>query len=360
MKPDRYLKSLRWSVVLTWVGWLLTTGLLWGEHQLGVLHPYSLLFFFLLLLTILPTLFILTYGFWRLVRGPKRRRVAGLLVVGVAPALLWLALVGHAIRVLQRHDTSHGLLWGIMSQAMASFMELELNYTSSYPHRLESEHLVMFYDERVTSPQRDIEAMEKHVARLMNLTGTRFRAKIYWVRGELSGKTRMAISGLVLGGSTSPNDWESADHPDCLSVDRHELAHAVLHQRYGPDTNPPTLLVEGWADSQSGLKREKLAFFALHSRKLWIERKGDHRASYLRELVTPTWYHHIDGPVYSVGGALSAYLIRTYGVEKFLQLYFTCKPDSFEGDCCSVYGVNFDTLENAFWTEAEKLVPQHP
>jgi hypothetical protein len=57
---------------------------------------------------------------------------------------------------------------------------------------------------------------------------------------------------------------------------------------------------------------------------------------------------------------LSDYLLRTYGVEKFLQLYFTCKPGSFEADCCSVYGIDVDTLENAFWLEAERLVPDRP
>ena len=244
---------------------------------------------------------------------------------------------------------------------MASVMELELNYTSRYSNRLESEHLVMFYDDRVATPQRDLEEMEKHVARLMTMTDTPLRAKIYWVRGELMGKTRMAIAGMALGSSRSPDNWESADHPDNLSVDRHEFAHAVLHQRHRPGTNPPTLLVEGWADSQSGLKREKLAYFALHSRQLWRERTASNpRASYLRDLVGPSWYHHIDGPVYSVGGALSDYLIRTYGVERFLRLYFTCTPEGFEADCCGIYGVEFDALENGFWMDAEKLVPHHP
>jgi hypothetical protein len=344
-------------VALAWAAWLLTNGLLWAEYEFSVLHPYSLLFLVLLLLTILSTLFNVIYGFWRLLRGPKRRRVAGLMAVGLAPALLWLALVAHGMRVLQRHDTSQGQLWGIMSQAMASVMELQLEYTSSYPHRLESEHLVMWYDARVTFPDRDIQAMDNHVSRLMQMTGVPLRAKIYWVRGELAGKSRMAIFGLALGSSTSPSDWESADHPDYLSLDRHELAHAVLHQRYQPDTDPPTLLVEGWAESQSGLKREKLAFFALHSRKLRMERTG---GSYLRELVTPSWYHRVDGPAYSVGGALADYLICTYGVEKFLQLYFACKPVSFEADCCRVCGMDFDTLENAFWREAERLVADPP
>jgi hypothetical protein len=360
MEPDGSLKCLGWSVVLAWTAWLLTNGLLWAEYQFSVLHPYSVLFAILLLLVVIPTLFNVAYGLWRLVRGPSRRRVSGLLAIAFIPVLLWSALAIQGLTVSRRKDHSQGMLWGILCQTMASITELELKYTSSYPHRLEREHLVMWYDNRVTSPERDIEAMERHVARLMKMTETPLRSKIYWVRGELAGLSRMAIFGLALGSSTSRSDWESADDPDNPSVDRHELAHAVLHQRYKPDTDPPTLLEEGWADSQSGLKPERLAFFALHSRRLWREGTAESRGtSYLRELVSPYWYHHIDGPAYSVGGAFTDYLIRSYGMEKFLQLYFACKPGFFEADCRTVYGLDFDTLENAFWADTEKLRRDH-
>jgi hypothetical protein len=56
----------------------------------------------------------------------------------------------------------------------------------TYPHRLESERLVMFYDDGLTDPERDLAAMDRHVARLEALTGSPLRAKIYWVRGEPS------------------------------------------------------------------------------------------------------------------------------------------------------------------------------
>jgi len=212
----------------------------------------------------------------------------------------------------------------------------------------------MCYDDRITSPQRDIEAMEKHVTHLMQMTGTMPRAKIEWVRGGLAGRGNMAIAGLALGSSSSPRDWESVDRADHMSVDRHELAHAVLHQRYRTDTDPPLLMVEGWADSQSGLLPQKMAAFALESRRLWRERTSAKPTdSYLRELVSPAWYHHIDGPVYNVGCAWCDYLIRTHGVEKFMQLYFSCKPGTFETDLRRVYGIDFAVLERDFWKQAE-------
>src|SRR5207245_512799 len=111
----------------------------------------------------------------------------------------------------------------------------------------ESKRLVMFYDDRVMQPARDLEAMDQHVARLEALLEAPLRERIFWVRGQALGQRRMQFGGLVLGSSHSPTDWETADHPDRLSVDRHELAHAVIHQLAPSETDPPTLLVEGWA-----------------------------------------------------------------------------------------------------------------
>ena len=59
--------------------------------------------------------------------------------------------------------------------------------------------------------------------------------------------------------------------------------------------------------------------------------------------------------MYSVGGAFSDYLLRSYGVEKFLQLYFSCRPHTFEADCSRIYGVDFDDMEKAFWRDAERI-----
>ena len=74
-------------------------------------------------------------------------------------------------------------------------------------------------------------AVLRGVARLEELGGPTFRAKIWWIRGSLLGQGPLAIGGLALGSSKSP-----ANH-----TDRHELAHAVLYQGNDPDTNPPTL-----------------------------------------------------------------------------------------------------------------------
>jgi hypothetical protein len=221
---------------------------------------------------------------------------------------------------------------------------------------MESDRLVMFYDDRVTDPQRDLEAMDRHVADLEAKTGQPLREKIYWVRGELLGQRRIAIRGLALGSSRNPTDWETADHPDRLSEDRHELAHAVVHQLQPADADAPTLLIEGWAEAHAGRTSQRRAEWTRLSRVLWRERTGaGPTQSYLRELTGPAWYHRIDGPVYSVGGALAEFLVRKYGTEPFLRLYFACRPGTFEAACRTELGVELDALESEFWADVEGL-----
>src|SRR5262249_41173819 len=158
----------------------------------------------------------------------------------------------------------------------------------------------------------------------------------HWVRGEVLGRGRMAIRGLALGSSHSPADWDTADHPFGLSEDRHELAHGVVHQLQPPDADPPILLIEGWAEAHAAMTSRKRAELALHSRALWRERTGaGPTASYLRELTGVAWYHRIDGPMYNVGGAFAEFLLRKYGAERFLRLYFACRPGRFEAECPS-------------------------
>jgi hypothetical protein len=236
--------------------------------------------------------------------------------------------------------------------AVASLMEVWAHL--AYPHRLESRRLVMFYDDRVTDPRKDLEAMDRHVADLEAVTGKPLRARIHWVRGELFGRRQMAIRGLALGSSRSPADWDTADRPFGLSVDRHELAHGVVHQLQPPDADAPTLLIEGWAEAHSGMTSRKRAGFARLSRDLWRERTGAGPAdSYLRELLGAARYHRVAGPVYSVGGAFAEFVLRRYGPGRFLRLYFACRPGRFEEACVAELGVEFDALERGFWAEVE-------
>jgi len=221
-------------------------------------------------------------------------------------------------------------------------MRLEVAF--EYPNSLDTERLVMFYD-RLSNPRGDAATMDRHVARLEMLLGRPLRAKVYWVRGPLRrlGLSRLSTHALALGSQESPTDWSAGG-----GLDRHELAHAVLDELRTRGADPPKLLHEGWATAQSGEQPEILARNALAYRKADPARR-------LRDQVEPDRYYLDAGPVYAVGGAFVAFLIRRYGSELFFKLYNEGKPETFATDCRRIYGMNLAALEKSFWDEARIL-----
>jgi hypothetical protein len=59
--------------------------------------------------------------------------------------------------------------------------------------------------------------------------------------------------------------------------------------------------------------------------------------------------------VYNVGGAFAGFLLHKYGPERFLALYFACRPGTFEAECRAQLGGGLDALESEFWAEVEDL-----
>jgi hypothetical protein len=344
-----------WCAAIGWLTWAASVGLLLGQHWFGVLHRVVIPFLLLLVATLLASLTGTAGGMWRVVRGPRRRAATAWGLACFVPLGFWTGLSVYTLRLKATGQSFPKHVFSdIASTASATVMEGQVRL--AYPHRQESQRLVMFYDDRVTDPHKDLEAMDRHVADLEAVTGQPLRAKIHWVRGEVFGVGKMAIRGLCLGSSRSPADEETADDPDRMSLDRHELAHGVVHQLQPPEADPPTLLIEGWAVAYSGVTPRKLAEWAIHSRALWRERTGaGDTVSRLRELTGAAWYHRLDGPVYNVGGALAHFVVREYGAERFLRWYFECRPGRVEVECLTHLGVEFDALDSAFWAEAERL-----
>lgn len=371
--PLRWLR--RWGA-LTWAGWLLSIGLLWWLHSARVLHPPSLLFIFLVALTFLSALAALGIGLWRLLRGPKRLGAAAWLLVAILPVLGWAALARYAYRNGREGEVPRDPAMILMMRAGHSLMEAQATYL--YAHRLESQRLVMLYPDGLTDPEGDLRAMDRHVADMEVRTGLPLRAKIYWARGSLLGQRGLCCFGIALGSDESP----------ASELDRHELAHALLNQHYTTATEPPTLLSEGWANSQQSQARDDtdLAFGAWSLRKHladlakspeseWkrglaryadeegmvrllrnLHGPGTKGGSYLRELTDSYWYHRDKGAIYEIGGAFVNFLLRKYDRERFVKFYFACRPGTFEAECQNVFGISPDELEKEFWEDAERLV----
>src|SRR3954466_5178500 len=96
--PADVLRPLRRRAAVAWASWVLSLGLLWGEHQLRVLHPLSVPFLLLLVVTFGSALGALARGLSRALRGPRRAAALAWAGTGVLPALLWPALGWYGFR----------------------------------------------------------------------------------------------------------------------------------------------------------------------------------------------------------------------------------------------------------------------
>src|SRR5688572_22172830 len=107
MDAPKPLKTVRRCSTVAWASWLLSLGLLWFQHQLGVLHPYSHLFLGLLLVTLLSATVGFVCGLWRVMAGPRRAFALGWTFTCVAPILLWALMAVLVLNALQQ-GTSPG------------------------------------------------------------------------------------------------------------------------------------------------------------------------------------------------------------------------------------------------------------
>ena len=125
------LKLPRRCAVAAWAGWLLSAGLLWGQHRLGVLHPWALLFLLLLTVTVFASSCGLLGALWRVVRGPKPLAALALALPCLAPVGLWAALAVYVLHLVNVSDYPKNILTNTADVAIASLMELQATY--GYP-----------------------------------------------------------------------------------------------------------------------------------------------------------------------------------------------------------------------------------
>jgi hypothetical protein len=323
-----------------WLAWFVLTLLLLIQVRLHTLHPLLWPFVVLFAVLFLCVLTSVGIGLWRGLRGPRRARSLLLGLLGGLPlALLALPLL-YSQRCWQQRYTPHqNLLFKFTKVFAASLMQTQA--LGSYPHRRHTDRLVMCYRD-LPNPKQDLVLMDAHVARLETLLQKPLRTPIYWMRGSLLGVGGASYLGLALGSE------QSVEAKTGYSLDRHELAHAVIEQQLPWGADPPTMLSEGWADAQSGLPPSELA-----QRALDLRQEG--RALSLRQLLRPDWYHQDSGPVYEEGAAFVDFLLRRYGPQPFLQLYDECRPETFDADCRRLFGKDLNALEALFWQDVQSV-----
>lgn len=194
-----------------------------------------------------------------------------------------------------------------------------------------------------------VAAMDQHIRTMEKRLGREISGRVHWVRGPLMGIQGKAILGVCLG---SRPGAEGASGPELADVDRHEVAHCVSHRIFMPWSEPPALLIEGWAQANSGSDATQPAEEAWTSRALrdWLS---------LQQLTGPEWAGRHDGPVYRQGAPLVNYLLDKFGPETFLQLYTTCHRRTFADDCQRMLGVTLDELDAHYGADMERLATQN-
>ncbi|MHB1799859.1 MAG: hypothetical protein ACYCUI_16445, partial [Vulcanimicrobiaceae bacterium] len=140
------------------------------------------------------------------------------------------------------------------------------------------------------------------------------------------------------------------DEVGLSKVDRHEVSHCVISSFLNLRSNPPALLIEGYAEANAGIDPVALAVRAWESRK-----RGAHVLS-LRELTSTEWYGRHQWSVYVQGSVLVNYILKTFGAERFIELYATGQPGSFALDCKRILGVSLDELDAAYWADIDATV----
>ena len=339
-RPFRWLR--RW-VAASWAGWGEAILSLWVQYQLGVYDTFDWLWLPFEVIGAVAGFAALLVGMVRAVRGPRRRAALGWALVGFSPILLSALLVGYMFFEQGRKNLPNTQVHKIGRTAAVSLLKMDARFR--YPHRVETARIVMYHDDRVTDSTGDAAAMDAHLARLEEVLGRRQHSRIQWVRGKALEMHAMSIHSVALGSEASPAGW----------FDRHEIAHAFLYQFSDPGSEPPMLLLEGWAMAVDG-HPEPLATTALKARKEFIGSRGTPHC--LRSILAQDLYHVGTGYAYDLGGALVDFLLRRYGADKFVAFYNGIRPDSFDADCERVFGRGIDELEQEFWADAERNAPR--
>jgi len=334
--------SLGRITLVVWLAWLGGVALMWGMYRFRVMHPHFLPLTTLLAMQVIGGLAVFFGGLWGVFRGPQRANSLGWLLLGTAPLWLWGAHISYGMWVA--HDRSvpsaPGPVVKLGAPGASALLDGLVRYR--YPSRLEGRRVVMVYDQ-LADPTGDLAAMDRVVERMEELLGWRCKAKVHWIRGSVIGLGPNYNQGLAFGAAP-------ADRPGLTETDRHEVAHFVADDHCGPDSVPPGVLVEGWAETQS----DDPGYLAGRAWR-WKRHGG---VLTLRELISEDWYNSRETPVYVQGGVLVNFILREYGPKKLFELYTTCRPETFAEDCRRILGIGLEELDRRYWADVERQVAQ--
>ena len=330
-------------VLTVWGAWLGAFGLAAALTAFGVWNPNPVLPAGLPILMLAAWLGLLVAATVRLIRGPRRDLALASILVGTAP--IWF-VVGHVLMAIRPQLDRHvppGWPTRVLLSPGRSLADLEARWF--YPERTPGKWVTMV-GAKSKDARAQVAAMDRHVDALLARLEQPATWPIVWYRGTLLGVDPCAIYDMALGSEVGQLPPEA---DGLTTMDRHEVAHCVITRNYTARSDPPRVLMEGWAQANQGTPAEELAATA------WDDHQKGLSLS-LRQLVAPDWYWYSGPAAYDQGACLVNYLLRRYGPERFLKLYTTCQQATFEADCRASLGIGLDELDAAYWADTEQVV----
>ncbi len=328
-------------VFTVWGAWIGALGLAEALNASRIWNPNPILPVGLAVLMFAAGLGLVIAATVRLIRGPRRDRALAGLLVGTAP--FWF-LAGHIlIAVRPSFDRHVPPRWPSRVLEPLARPLADLGAHWFYPQRTPGRWVTMV-GARADDARAQVAAMDRHVAALLARLDQSATWPIVWYRGPLFGLQHCSIYDMAIGSAVG----QFPPGADGLTeLDRHEVAHCVLTATETAESDPPRVLIEGWAEANQGIPAEQLA------RAAWNDREKG-RSLTLRQLVAPDRYWYSGPAAYNQGATLVNYLLREYGPERFLKLYTTCQQATFEADCRAALGIGLDDLDAAVWADIEQ------
>lgn len=334
-------------VFAVWGAWLGAMGLATVLMTARVWNPNPIVPVGLAVLMAAAGIAVVIGASVRLIRGPRRARALAGLLVGTAP--FWF-LAGHILLAVRPAVDRHvPPAWASKVLEPAGRPLVELGARWFYPVRTRGKWVTMV-GEPADDARAQVDAMDRHVEALMARLDRSATWPIVWYRGPLFGLQSCAIYDMAIGIPVGPY-VRGAD--GLIEGDRHEVAHCVLTATETAGSDPPRVLVEGWAQANQGTPAEELADTAWNNRRRGLSLT-------LRQLVAPDWYWFSGPAAYNQGAPLVNYVLRVYGPERFLKLYTTCQQATFASDVGACLGVGLEELDAAYWADIERLVGMNP
>ena len=242
----------RW-VFTVWGAWLGALGLAAALTASQIWNSNPILPVGLSVLMLAAGLGLVIAATVRLIRGPRRDRALAGLLVGTAP--FWF-LAGHILMAMRPAFNRHvppGWPSKVLLPLARPLVDLEARWF--YPERTPGKWVTMV-GATAKDARAQVAAMDRHVEASLARLDQSATWPIVWYRGPLFGLRQCAIYDMAIGSEVGQYQ-RGAD--GLTDLDRHEVAHCVITRNYTARSDPPRVLIEGWAQANQGTPAEELA-----------------------------------------------------------------------------------------------------